>query len=145
MILEFMGSVPAQAGLWPPLNQLIDEISSLYGPAFRYLGFFDDGLFGHDLFLDGSAVSAYIGSLAHHQFIDDDPQGIVVDFVAVVLLGHDLRSHVAGSSTGVGGILFSVLLCDTEVSKMKITCVSTHVPLASNTMFSGLMSRWIIF
>ena len=118
---ELMGASPAQTSFWPSLDELVDEISSLDRPPFRYLAFLDGRLFGKNLLSDGFSVPAYVWSLSHHQLVDDDSEGIEIDLVAVVLLGHHFRSHVAWSPACVREILLSVLLSDTQVSHMEIS------------------------
>lgn len=66
MIAQLVGAAPAQTHDGAPLDELIHEISGFDGPALWDFTFFDDCLLGEDLFSNGSAIPAHIGSPAHH-------------------------------------------------------------------------------
>lgn len=145
VVAQLMRATPSKAHDGSSLDKLIHKISSLDRPPLWNFTFFDGGLLGKDLFPDGSAVPAHIGSSAHHQFEDDDSEGIVVDFIAVILLGHDFRSHIPRRSTSISAVFFPIILGDPEICEVDVACIVNNLPLESNTKFSGLMSLWMIF
>ena len=118
MLSQLMGTSPTKTSLGPSLYQFIDKIGSLNRPPFWYFAFFNRSLPGKNLFSDRFSISSDIRPFSHHQLIHDDSKGIKVHLIAMILLGHDLRGHVSGSSAGICKILLSVLFGNTEICHM---------------------------
>jgi hypothetical protein len=96
------------------------------------------------LLSDSFAITSNIGPLAHHKFIHNNSQCIVIDLKAVVLPSHHLWSHISWGATSVMRVFLFKLFCDAEVSEVEITYIYPNIPFSSKTRFSGFMSLWII-
>lgn len=118
MLPQLMGTSPTKTSLGSSLYQFIDKIGSLDRPPFWYFAFFNRRLSGENLLSDRFSISSDIRPFSHHQLINDNPKGIKVYLIAMILLGHDLRGHVSGSSAGICKILLSVLFGNTEICHM---------------------------
>lgn len=120
MGLQLVRPSPAQSCFGTSLEQLIHEIGSLHRPPLRDLSLLDDSLLGHDLVLYRLPIPAQVGPFAHHEFEDDDAEGVVVDLVAMVLPGHDFGSHVPRSATSVSRVELPELLCNAQIGEVQV-------------------------
>ncbi len=77
------------------LDQTIDEIGGLDGPAGRYVGFADLNLTGQDVLSDLAPVATGVRSAAKHALESNNAHGEVVNSHSVRLTAHNLRRHVA--------------------------------------------------
>jgi len=101
MLLDLFNACPTKTLDWFSLKQFVDEVGSLDRPSFRNILLFDQYLLFLNFLFNLLAILSQIGSFSYHYFIQDDPKSIKVNFVSMIMMKHNLRSHIARSSTSV--------------------------------------------
>jgi hypothetical protein len=97
-----------------------------------------------DLLLDLIPWPSIIGPFAHHNFIHNNPKSIEIDLEAMILMKKHFRGHIPWSTWGVFFIIFSKISRNSKISEIGLSWLSKCLPLPSKTIFSGLISRWMI-
>ena len=106
---------------WFPLDQPINEVSCFQGPIFRYLMPPNQRLSCYYFFSDLLSWPTLERSLSEHQFMSNDAECKVVNWVSMILATEDLRRHISWSSTGVTTIVRSEGSSNTKISDMSKT------------------------
>jgi hypothetical protein len=101
VIFYILRPIESKSIEWLPLDETVDEVSSLDGPALRDLDPLYLNLLGKDVLSDLPSVSASVGSSSEHALIPNDTHCEVVHGHSVRLFAHHLWSHVTWGSRGV--------------------------------------------
>ncbi len=101
-----------------PLNQLIDKIDPLGRPVEISCVYLNLGLNnGIPNVLSGSTQ---VRSLSNDTFVKNDSQGEVVNFVRMILMEENLRSHVSRRPRGIFHIINLPFFTDPKISQPQI-------------------------
>ena len=115
MVLYLLSTSPSQSSNRSSLEKFIDKICDFDGPAFRNLFFLDDNLFGKNLLSNLFSGATLVRSFAHHEFIQDNSQSVVINLKAMILSGHYFWRHIPRRTRSVIGILLLKLFCNPKI------------------------------
>ena len=119
MIIKLLDSIRTQSLVRFPLNQLIDKIDPFFRPV--NIPRVDLNLRLDNRIPDVLPGSTQVRSLSHDTFVKNDSQGKEVNFVGVILMKKNLRSHVTRSTRGILHIVNLPLFTDPKVSQPQVT------------------------
>ena len=126
MILDVLRPIETESVQWLALNQTIDEIGGLDGPAGRDVSFADLNLTGQDVLSDLPPVASGVRSAAKHTLEPNDAHGEVVNSHSVRLATHHLRRHVAWRTRSVFLVFWVPNTSDAQVSDLEVPVLVEH-------------------
>ena len=83
------------------LEQFVDEVCGLHGPAVGYVRLPQVDLLGEDLVANVLPRFPRVGPPSQHEFVSDHAQSEIVNLDAVVLATHNFGCHVAWRARGI--------------------------------------------
>ena len=119
MVLDILGTVKSETIKRLALDETVNKVGCLDGPARWNVGTSDLHLPGQDMLADLASVSASVGPPAEHALVADDAHGEVVDGDAVRLAAHDFRCHVTWRARRIFLVLRIPHSGDTEISDLR--------------------------
>ena len=126
VILDVLRPIETESVQRLALDQAIDEISGLDGPAGRDVGLADLNLTGQDVLSDLAPVATGVRSAAKHALESNDAHGEVVNSHSVRLTAHHLRCHVAWRSGRVLLVFWVPNTSDAQVSNFEVAILGEH-------------------
>ena len=140
MFFQDLRALFAESIAWLMLNQPVDEISSLEGPAVGDLVLVNLDLLREDVVSDLLTVFAMVRPLAEHALIGNDTHGEVVNCHTMILSAHNLRRHIPGRSRSVFGVLGIPATSNTQISHSQIALlVENEVLWLDITVQNGVL------
>lgn len=120
MPFDFVYTIVAETFVALPLNELVDEVGCLEGPAVGDVLLADLHLLLEDLVTNLLPGLSHVWPPAHHALEGDHSESVVVNSESVILLAENLRGHVAGGAAGLLGVLLLLVARYSKVSDPQV-------------------------
>ena len=120
MILDVLRTVKAETVQGLALDQTVDEVSSLNGPAWWNVSASDLNLPSKDMLTDLPSIPTSVGPPAEHALVANDTHGEIIDGDTVRLTAHNFGSHVTWRARRIFLVLRIPHSGNTEVSDLQV-------------------------
>jgi hypothetical protein len=121
MLLDLSWSIQPKSVAGLAHDTLVDKVGRLQRPALRQLIALDAHLFGKDHVSDLLPRPANVRSFAHHELVEHDAEGEIINGKSVILPTHYFWRHVARRPRSILAVLFPLNLCNAHICDPNVT------------------------
>ena len=140
VVLHVLGTVQSETIQRLTLDETVNEVSSLNGPARRNVSASNLHLPGEYVLTDFTSIASSVGSPAKHALVANNAHSEVVDGDTVRLAAHNLGSHVARRARRIFLVLRVPHSGNTKICDLKIAIlVEDEVLWLDVTMQNALL------